>query len=89
MKRKSASPRRDSGYFINNNNGVKDEEYGVNDEDEVCGLEGLGRDSGMGSDSGSRAWGRREQLRKEQELVSRVEDAVSQLGKVGGKVRVV
>ena len=38
MKRKSASPRRESGYFINNNNGVKDEEYGVNDEDEVCGL---------------------------------------------------
>ena len=89
MKRKSASPRRDSGYCINNNNGMKDEEYDVSDEDEVCGLEGLGRDSGMGSDNGSRAWGRREQLRKEQELVSRVEDAVSQLGKVGGKVRVV
>ena len=89
-KRKIISNRRDSGYCNNNNlkyNETKIENFG---EDEGQSLEGIGRDSGVGSEGGGRAWGRREEVRREQELVSRVGEVVLQLGKeAGGEVRVV
>ena len=89
-KRKSTPSRRDSG-FCNNNNNVKDGEaeqnYGEGGGE--C-LEGIGRDSGVGSEGGGRAWGRREEMRREQELISRVGEVVLQLGKeAGGDVKVV
>ena len=43
----------------------------------------------MGSEGGGQAWGRREEMRREQELVSRVGEVILQLGKeAGGDVRV-
>ena len=88
-KRRSAPSRRDSGFCNNNNvkDGETEQNYG--DEEGEC-LEGIGRDSGVGSEGGGRAWGRREEMRREQELVSRVGEVVLQLGKeAGGDVRVV
>ena len=90
-KRKSIPSRRDSGFCNNNNNvnnGEAEQKYGE-EEGGKC-LEGIGRDSGVGSEGGGRAWGRIEEMRREQELISRVGEVVLQLGKeAGGDVKVV